>query len=185
MSTNVLDRAELADRCQPIELLIADVDGVLTDGVIAIDDRGHETKHFHVRDGLAFALWHRAGKRSAILSGRHAAAVDRRAAELNVSHVIQGVAEKVGPFRALLDELGLAPRQVCFIGDDLPDLPVLHAVGLAACPADADEEVRRAVHLVARAPGGRGAVREVVEVILKSQGTWVRGSYEQLPRTTE
>ncbi len=173
MSTNVLDRAELAERCQPIELLIVDVDGVLTDGVIAVDDRGHETKHFHVRDGLAFALWHQAGKRSAILSGRRTAAVDRRAAELKIPHVIQGAAEKASPFRALLEELGLGPRQACFIGDDLPDLPVLRAVGLAACPADAAEEVRQAAHLVAHAPGGRGTVREVVEVILKSQGKWV------------
>ena len=83
-------RAELAERCEPIELLIVDVDGVLTDGVIAVDDRGAETKHFHVRDGLAFALWHRAGKRSAILSGRRAAAVERRAAELKIAHVLQG-----------------------------------------------------------------------------------------------
>jgi 3-deoxy-D-manno-octulosonate 8-phosphate phosphatase (KDO 8-P phosphatase) len=173
MSANGLDRAKLAERCQPIELLIVDVDGVLTDGVITVDDRGHETKHFHVRDGLGLALWHRAGKRSAILSGRRAAAVDHRAAELKIPHVIQGVAEKAGPFRALLDELGLAPRAACFIGDDLPDLPVLQAVGLAACPADAAEEVRHAAHLVTHAPGGRGAVREVVEVILKSQGNWV------------
>jgi 3-deoxy-D-manno-octulosonate 8-phosphate phosphatase (KDO 8-P phosphatase) len=172
MSANVLARATLAERCLPIELLIVDVDGVLTDGVIAVDDRGHETKHFHVRDGLAFALWHQAGKHSAILSGRRAAAVDRRAAELKVPHVIQGVAEKAGPFRALLDQLGLVPRAACFIGDDLPDLPVLGAVGLAACPADAVEEVRRAAHLVTQAPGGHGAVREVVEIILKSQGKW-------------
>jgi 3-deoxy-D-manno-octulosonate 8-phosphate phosphatase (KDO 8-P phosphatase) len=175
MGTNKLEGTRLADRCRPIELLIVDVDGVLTDGVIAVDERGRETKHFHVRDGLALALWHQAGKRSAILSGRSAAAVDYRAAELKIPHVIQGVAEKASPFRALLDELGLAPRQACFIGDDLPDLPVLQAVGLAACPADAAEEVRCAAHLVARVPGGRGAVREVIEVILKAQGQWVWG----------
>jgi 3-deoxy-D-manno-octulosonate 8-phosphate phosphatase (KDO 8-P phosphatase) len=165
-------RVDLAGRCEPIELLIVDVDGVLTDGVIAVDDRGVETKHFHVRDGLGFALWHRAGKRSAILSGRRAEAVDRRAAELKIAHVLQGRAEKAEPFRALIDELGLAARQVCFVGDDLPDLPVLRAVGLAACPADAVDEVRDAAHLVTRAPGGRGSVREVVEIILKSQGKW-------------
>jgi 3-deoxy-D-manno-octulosonate 8-phosphate phosphatase (KDO 8-P phosphatase) len=173
MSANVLDGAAMIERCRPIELLIVDVDGVLTDGVIAIDDRGSETKHFHVRDGLAFALWHRAGKHSAILSGRRAAAVDHRAAELKIPHVIQGVSEKAGPLHALLDELGLPPRQACYIGDDLPDLPVFQAVGLAACPSDAVEEVRRAAHLVARAPGGRGVVREVVEMILRSQGKLV------------
>jgi 3-deoxy-D-manno-octulosonate 8-phosphate phosphatase (KDO 8-P phosphatase) len=163
---------ELAARCAPIELLIADVDGVLTDGVIAIGADGSEVKRFHVRDGLGYALWHRAGKQSAILSGRRAAAVERRAAELSIAHVLQGHGAKAGPFRELVGRLGLKPRQVCYVGDDLPDLPVLRAVGLAACPVDAVAEVRGAVHLIARTPGGRGAVREVVEVILRSQGKW-------------
>jgi 3-deoxy-D-manno-octulosonate 8-phosphate phosphatase (KDO 8-P phosphatase) len=165
-------QADLTARCEPIELLVVDVDGVLTEGVIAVHDSGEETKHFHVRDGLAYALWHRAGKQAAILSGRRAPAVDRRATELKIAHVRQGVDRKAEPFRALVDGLGLAPRQVCFVGDDLPDLPVLRTVGLAACPADAAAEVREAAHLVTRAPGGRGAVREVVEVILKAQGRW-------------
>jgi 3-deoxy-D-manno-octulosonate 8-phosphate phosphatase (KDO 8-P phosphatase) len=164
--------AELAARCGPIELLVVDVDGVLTDGVIALDDHGVETKHFHVRDGSALALWQKAGRRAAILSGRRAAAVEHRAAELGITRVIQGAAEKLAPFRALLAEQGLEARQVCYMGDDLADLPVLAVAGLAACPADAAEEVRAAAHLVARAPGGRGAVREVVEIILKHQGAW-------------
>src|SRR5262249_42932187 len=92
------DPAELAARCQPIELLAGDVDGVLTDGVIAVDDAGVETKHFHVRDGLAVALWHRAGKQAAILSGRRAAAVERRAAELKIAHLLQGLDHKAEPF---------------------------------------------------------------------------------------
>jgi 3-deoxy-D-manno-octulosonate 8-phosphate phosphatase (KDO 8-P phosphatase) len=163
---------EIAERCLPIELLVADVDGVLTDGVIALDDRGIETKHFYVRDGMAYALWHRAGKQAAILSGRRGAAVERRAAELKIAHVLQGHEQKAAPLRSLIEGLGIAPFQVCFVGDDLADLPVLRAVGLAACPADAAAEVKDAAHLVTRAPGGRGAVREVVEVILKAQGTW-------------
>ncbi len=93
--------ADLAARCQPIELLVADVDGVLTDGVIALDDRGVETKHFHVRDGMAYGLWHRAGKQAAILSGRRAAAVERRAAELKIAHVLQGHEQKAAPLRSL------------------------------------------------------------------------------------
>ena len=165
-------QAELAERCLPIELLVVDVDGVLTDGVIAVDDHGVETKHFHVRDGLAYALWHRAGKQAAILSGRRGAAVDRRAAELKIAHVLQGLEGKAEPFRTLIAGLDLAPRQVCYVGDDLPDLPVLRAAGLAACPADAAAEVRDAAQFVTRAPGGRGAVRQVVEVILKAQGKW-------------
>lgn len=163
---------DLDARCEPVELLLVDVDGVLTDGVIAIDDNGVETKHFHVRDGSALNLWGQAGKRSAILSGRRARAVDHRAAELGITWVIQGVSSKSEPFRALIAELGLEPRQVCYVGDDLADLPVLHAVGLAACPADAAPEVRNVAHLVTRAPGGRGAVREVVETILRNQGAW-------------
>lgn len=162
----------LAALCGPIELLILDVDGVLTDGVIAVDDRGVETKHFHVRDGSAISLWRKAGKRAAILSGRRAALVDRRAAELGISPVIQGAAEKGRPFRDLIRGLGLDARQVCYVGDDLADLPVLAAVGLPACPADAAPEVRRASRFVAGSPGGRGAVREVVELILKHQGAW-------------
>jgi 3-deoxy-D-manno-octulosonate 8-phosphate phosphatase (KDO 8-P phosphatase) len=165
---------ELAARCAAIELIVVDVDGVLTDGVIALDDRGVETKHFHVRDGTALSLWQKTGRRVAILSGRRAAAVDRRAAELGIAAaaVIQGASEKRAPFEALIAAMGLDARQVCYVGDDLADLPVLAAAGLAACPADAAAEVKAAAHLVAETPGGRGAVREVVELILKQQGAW-------------
>lgn len=164
--------ADLAARCQGIEVLIVDVDGVLTDGVIAIDDRGVETKHFHVRDGSGIALWRKAGKRIAILSGRFAPLVDRRAAELGIFPVIQGVSCKAEPFARLLRELSVEARQVCFVGDDLADLPALRSAGLAACPADAAPEVKAAAQLVAGVPGGRGAVREIVEVILKAQNRW-------------
>lgn len=168
------DDRRLDDRCAAVELLVLDVDGVLTDGVIVIDDRGVESKHFHVRDGSAISLWRAAGKRAAILSGRRAAVVDIRAAELGIAPVIQGVADKGEAFRMLLDEFNLSAHQVCFVGDDLADLPVFGLVGLAACPSDAAVEVRHGAHLVTRAPGGRGAVREVVETLLKSQGTWDR-----------
>jgi 3-deoxy-D-manno-octulosonate 8-phosphate phosphatase (KDO 8-P phosphatase) len=168
----LLAQADLAARCQPIELLVADVDGVLTDGVIALDGAGVETKQFYVRDGMAYALWHRAGKQAAILSGRRAKAVEHRAVELKIAHVLQGHEQKAGPLRTLIEGLGFLPSQVCFVGDDLPDLPVLHTVGLAACPADAVPEVKDIAHLITKAPGGRGAVREVVEVILKAQGSW-------------
>ncbi len=169
---NLETQANLAARCRPIELLVADVDGVLTDGVITLDSDGIETKHFHVRDGMAYALWHKAGKHAAILSGRSAPAVAHRAAELKIAHVLQGHEQKAAPLRILIERLGLAPEQVCFVGDDLADLPALSAVGLAACPADAVAEVKDAADLITQAPGGRGAIREVVELILKSQGTW-------------
>lgn len=164
--------ADLTARCLPIELLVMDVDGVLTDGVIAFDDLGIQTKHFHVRDGVGLALWHRAGKRSAILSGRQAKAVDCRAAELRIQHVLQGLEQKGNSLRTLIGELDLSPRQVCFIGDDLPDLPALFISGLAVCPADAAPEVECAAHFITQAPGGQGAVREAIELILKAQERW-------------
>jgi 3-deoxy-D-manno-octulosonate 8-phosphate phosphatase (KDO 8-P phosphatase) len=108
----------------------------------------------------------------AILSGRRSAAVDHRAAELGISPVIQGFKDKGEPFRKLITEMGLDATQVCYVGDDLPDLPVLMAVGLSACPSDAASEVLESVHLVVNAPGGRGAVRAVIETILKGQGAW-------------
>lgn len=164
--------AELVARCEAVELLAVDVDGVLTDGGIVIDDRGVESKHFFVRDGLGLALWRRAGKRSAIISGRSAEVVARRAAELKIDRVAQGIDDKAAAVMALREAFGLAAAQVCYIGDDLIDLPAMGVVGLAACPADAVVEVRRAAHLVARSAGGRGVVREVIEVVMKAQGLW-------------
>ena len=157
---------------RPIELLVVDVDGVLTDGVIAVDDRGVETKHFHVRDGLAYRLWQRAGKRSAILSGRRAAAVDRRAAELGIAPVIQGRGREGGAVPGLAGRARAStPGRSATWATTWPTCPCSGAVGLAACPADAAAEVRDAAHLVTAPAGGRGAVREVVEVILKRKGS--------------
>ncbi len=161
---------DLDDRLKAIRLLVLDVDGVLTDGVIAIDDRGVETKHFHVRDGSAIALWRKAGGRVAILSGRKAECVDRRAAELGISPVVQGVGSKLEPFRAILEETGTPAEHALFMGDDWADLAVLAHAGVAACPSDAAEEVRAAAHLVVKSAGGRGAVREMVERVLRAQG---------------
>jgi len=165
-------KADLAGRCSTIELLVLDVDGVLTDGVIAVDDLGVETKHFHVRDGAGIALWRRAGKKVAILSGRSARCVAIRAAELGIDPVIQGAVDKRGPFRSIVAGFGLQAHQACHVGDDLADLAPFDEAGLAACPADAAAEVVTAAHLISRFPGGRGAVRDVVEAILKHQGAW-------------
>lgn len=170
--TAPLASEDMRARLAAIRLLVLDVDGVLTDGVIAIDDLGVETKHFHVRDGSAIALWRKAGRRVAILSGRKAACVDRRAAELGIAPVVQGVASKIEPFRAILAETGASPEQACFVGDDWADLAVLSVAGVAACPSDAAEEVRQVSHLVADSPGGRGAVREVILSLLQAQGLY-------------
>jgi 3-deoxy-D-manno-octulosonate 8-phosphate phosphatase (KDO 8-P phosphatase) len=164
----------LQDRCAAIELLVVDVDGVLTDGGIVHGSGGVELKQFHVRDGSGLKVWHQAGKRSALVTGRTSPAVDVRAAELGIPFVVQGAAEKLAAYRGLLDSTGLPPAAVCYLGDDLPDLPPLHHCGLAAAVADACAEVRAAAHYITRAPGGRGAVREVIELILRCQGAWQR-----------
>jgi 3-deoxy-D-manno-octulosonate 8-phosphate phosphatase (KDO 8-P phosphatase) len=160
----------LQDRCRRIELLVVDVDGVLTDGSIIYGNNEVELKVFHVRDGSGLKLWEKAGKRSAILSGRSASMVAIRAAEVGVSQVIQGAADKLSAFQGLLEDL--EPEKVCYIGDDLPDLPVLLRCGLAVAVADACPEVIAAAHYVTRAAGGRGAVRETIELILSAQGLW-------------
>jgi YrbI family 3-deoxy-D-manno-octulosonate 8-phosphate phosphatase len=164
---------DLAERCKLIELLVTDVDGVLTDGKIVVDDRGTEIKRFHVHDGLAFSLWHKAGKHSAILSGRASGAVNFRAADLKIAYVLQGYTQKERLLRKLIEQLRLSPCQTCFVGDDLPDLPALKAVGLAACPANAAAEVKNAAHLITQAAGGNGTIREIIEAILKFQGKWM------------
>jgi len=169
----------LAERCAPIELLVVDVDGVLTDGSIVYTDNGVEVKAFHVRDGSGLKLWRLAGKSAALISGRTSRAVEVRAAELGIAPVVQGAANKLPAFRKLLSGAGWRPQQVCYLGDDLPDLPLLRECGLAAAVADACVEVRAAAHYMTRAPGGRGAVREVVELILRCQGSW-QGLVEQM-----
>jgi YrbI family 3-deoxy-D-manno-octulosonate 8-phosphate phosphatase len=160
----------LQDRCRRIELLIVDVDGVLTDGSIIYGDNEVELKVFHVRDGSGLKLWQQAGKRSAIVSGRSAKMVAIRAAEVGIGQVIQGAADKLAALEELLN--GLTPEQVCYVGDDLPDLPVLLRCGLAVAVTDACPEVIAAAHYVTRAAGGHGAVRETVELILSAQGLW-------------
>jgi 3-deoxy-D-manno-octulosonate 8-phosphate phosphatase (KDO 8-P phosphatase) len=162
----------LTDRAARIELLLLDVDGVLTDGGIVYANDGTETKRFHVRDGSGLKLWQRAGKRAAIVSGRSSPAVERRAAELGIDPVLQGRADKRPAFEAVLAATGLRPEQVCAVGDDLPDLPVLVRCGLAVAVADACPEVRAAAAYVTTIPGGHGAVRDAVEWLLKLQGAW-------------
>jgi len=155
-----------------VRLLLLDVDGVLTDGSIFLDERGREWKRFHVQDGSGIKYWHRAGKLSALLSGRRSEAVSRRATELGIPHVIQGALDKLPPYESLRDQLALRDEEVCFVGDDLPDLPVLRRVGLPVAVADARVEVRAAAAFVTERPGGAGAVREVIERILEAQGLW-------------
>lgn len=162
----------LPRRCQPIEAILLDVDGVLTDGGIIYTDRGDELKVFHVRDGSGLKLWQKAGKRAAIITGRRSEIVVRRGLELGLKPVVQGADDKLAAFEKVLKELKLTPEKVCYIGDDLPDLGPMREAGLAVAVADACPEAIEDAHYTTAARGGQGAVRETVELILKSQGSW-------------
>jgi 3-deoxy-D-manno-octulosonate 8-phosphate phosphatase (KDO 8-P phosphatase) len=161
----------LADRCRAIEALVLDVDGVLTDGRIIYGEH-EELKFFHVRDGSGLWAWKRAGKEAVILSGRNSQAVARRAQEVGVTRVLQGISDKTSAYERLLNEAGWQANQVACIADDFPDLGLVHRCGLAVAVADACFEVRSAAHYVTKTTGGRGAVREVIELILRVQGRW-------------
>jgi len=159
-------------RAGNIKLVIMDVDGVMTDGRIVIDDNGVESKFFHVRDGHGIKLLIRAGVRVAIITGRESHVVSRRARELGIDHVSQGVIEKAKRTREIIEELGLLPKEVAFIGDDLIDIPAMRIVGLAAAVADSVPEVKKFAHIITENGGGKGAVREVCEYILKAKRLW-------------
>ncbi|MCE2970849.1 MAG: HAD hydrolase family protein [Burkholderiales bacterium] len=157
------------ERAARVKLMIFDVDGVLTDGRLYFGPGGEALKVFDVRDGLGVKRLHYAGVATAILSSRSSEIVALRARELGIVHLRQGVADKAEGFARLLGASGFAAEDCGFMGDDLPDLPVLATVGFAAAVADAVPEVRAAAHWVAQARGGRGAVRELAEFVLRAQ----------------
>ncbi|WP_305046571.1 KdsC family phosphatase [Geoalkalibacter sp.] len=162
----------MQERCGKIKLLLLDVDGVLTDGRIIYDNQGVETKAFDVKDGHGLKLVQRAGIQVGIITGRSSQVVAHRAAELDIAIVHQGAKDKLIPYAAVLAELGLNDEQVAYVGDDVVDLPILRRVGLAVTVADAVEEIKPYVHYVTRRLGGRGAVREVCDLILQQSGRW-------------
>lgn len=163
---------ELDARCRAVELILSDVDGVLTDGAVIYDNQGIEIKRFHIRDGQGIKLWQRTGHRFGLITSRNSHIVQVRAAELGVSIVRQGIDRKLATVQEIVAELGLGLHQVCYLGDDLPDLATIRAVTLGVAVADACPEVRQAAAYVTALPGGRGAVRETVELILKAQQRW-------------
>lgn len=162
----------LAERIAVVKLLVLDVDGVLTDGSIVYTDAGEELKRFHVRDGSGIKLWRTSGGRTAIVSGRTSPAVNRRASELGVEIVLQGQSDKLAALHRLCREANLTSEQCCAIGDDLQDIVLLQAVGVAIAVADACSEVRAVADYTTATAGGRGAVRESIEWLLKSKGEW-------------
>jgi 3-deoxy-D-manno-octulosonate 8-phosphate phosphatase (KDO 8-P phosphatase) len=163
---------KLDQRMQHIQLILSDVDGVLTDGSITFDNQAIETKTFNVRDGLGIKLWQRSGHKFGIITARSSHIVKIRMAELGVELVRQGSDNKLPVGIQLIDELGLKPEQVCYVGDDLSDLSLLSQVGLAVTVADGVSELKSMAHITTTNEGGKGAIRELIETILKSQKRW-------------
>jgi 3-deoxy-D-manno-octulosonate 8-phosphate phosphatase (KDO 8-P phosphatase) len=157
-------------------MLLVDVDGVLTDGRIRLqsfpDGSAHEMKVFDAHDGAGLKLLHEVGMKTGVITGRDSVAMRRRAREARMDFVFQGQATKSAAFDEALHRSGLRAEKVAYVGDDLPDLPILKRAGLAVAVANAVPEVKRAAHFVTRRRGGEGAVREVVELLLKAQGRW-------------
>jgi 3-deoxy-D-manno-octulosonate 8-phosphate phosphatase (KDO 8-P phosphatase) len=172
---------EVRARARKIKLLLMDVDGVMTDGRIYYlphvretggtrSKRMMETKTFHARDGLGLRLAMDAGLKTGIISGRDSPVVEYRARELGIHFIVQDAREKLLPYRTILRDARLKDEEACYIGDDIVDLPVLRRVGLAVGVGDGHSLLRRHVHYWTRCPGGMGAVRETIELILSAQG---------------
>lgn len=163
---------KLEQRIAPIQMILCDVDGVLTDGRISFDNQGIEIKSFHARDGMGIKLWQKAGGQFGLLTARTSHIVKVRAAELGVELVRQGFSDKLPIAQQIMQAHGLTPEQICYVGDDLTDLQIISHVGLGVAVADAATEVREAAAWVTNQPGGFGAVRELIELILKTQDRW-------------
>ncbi|MGA1980046.1 MAG: HAD-IIIA family hydrolase [Sedimentisphaerales bacterium] len=161
-------KANLVD----IQLLVMDVDGVLTDGTIIINDDGSEGKFFNLLDGHGIRMWQRAGLKVAFLSGRFSKATQYRAEQLDIDYCLQDCLEKLPALKKLLEQAGISAKRTAYIGDDLLDLPVMRYVGFGAAVADAVDEVKDTADYVTTRCGGEGAVREVIEYILKNAGKW-------------
>ncbi len=162
----------ISNKALGIRLLLFDVDGVLTDGTVIVHTDGSESKGFHIRDGAALVWAQRAGLTVGLLSARASGATSHRAAQLAIRLVVQGVSSKLEAYERILRDTGLTDAAVAYMGDDLLDLPVLARAGLSAAPADAAPEVRRQVDWVSTCAGGRGAARELVELVLRAQDRW-------------
>lgn len=162
----------IQERAARIKLLLMDCDGVLTDGRIWLFANGEEQKGFHTRDGLGIDLWHRAGLTSGIISGRESSAVERRARALGMTYVWLGRSDKEQVFADTISKARVTNEEVAYIGDDLNDIPLMLRSGLGVAVADASRETREHAHYVTTLAGGSGAVREVIELILKAQNRW-------------
>jgi len=165
-------RTSLEEKIKKIKLLILDVDGVMTNGEIVLDEQGRELKIFNVQDGFGIVLFRQAGYKTAILSARSTGSVTARAKDLKMNRIYQNARPKIKVYNKLIRELKIKDDQVCFIGDDLPDIEVLKRVGFSVTVPNAAGEVKKIVDYVAKSEGGQGAVREVIELILKVHNKW-------------
>jgi len=160
------------ERLKHIRLLLLDVDGVLTDGSIVYDNHGAEIKSFNAKDGLGIRLLMQSGIQVGIITGRASAALRHRCENLGIKHLYESVADKTKALQDVLQNTAMRTAETAFVGDDLPDLPIMKRVGLAVTVADAPHELRAAADITTTAKGGQGAVREICEAILKAQERW-------------
>lgn len=165
-------RSDALARAARIRLVVMDVDGTLTDGMIYMGPEGESLKKFSVKDGLGLSMLHKAGVGAAIITGRESKILEHRAAELGITSVWQGCKDKREAWGKIKEQAKLTDKEIAYIGDDLNDLSILMKAGLACCTADAQPEIKRVSHLISGCNGGDGAVRDVVEFILKTQGKW-------------
>jgi len=174
----------LAIKLRNVRVLVCDVDGTLTDGTVVFGSDGTESRAFHIQDGLGIVAASAVGLATVWISGRDSPVVRRRAEELNVTRFLQGIRDKGAALRTLCDELELAQEAIAFIGDDINDLPGMRAAGVSFCPKDAASDVSCCVDWVLERSGGRGAVREAIELILRSQGIWETARERYLEKIT-
>ena len=165
-----LSSRQLLNRARGVAFLLLDVDGVLTDGKVTFTSDGHEVKSFDIQDGHGLKQLARAGVGIGLLSGRSSPILDRRAKELEIDEVHQGVADKLVFYEALIARRGLRDQEVAYVGDDTPDIPVLKRVGLAVAVRNAHATVKRSAHHVTAKRGGEGAVREITDLLLRARG---------------
>jgi 3-deoxy-D-manno-octulosonate 8-phosphate phosphatase (KDO 8-P phosphatase) len=167
-----ISRKELLEIAKNIKFLILDVDGVLTDGSIILDNEGNEFKSFHVRDGHGIKMLLRAGINIAIITGRYSRVVERRAQELGIKDVFQRYHDKRIAYKQLAEKYSLNDKEIAYVGDDIVDIPILKRCGFSVVVADADDKVKAVATMITERRGGRGAVREVCDFILKAKGLW-------------
>ena len=165
-------KSEVVERARRVKLLVVDIDGVMTDGRIVYSIYGDELKFFDVTDGFGISLLNKVGIKTAIITAKKSRIVKMRARDLKIAKAYQGFIDKLIPFDKLLEDFKISTEDICFIGDDLPDMPVLRRVGFAVSVPNALDEVKAIAHYITSKAGGRGAVREVCDILLKAQDKW-------------